>query len=353
MPSAPSSSGRRRRGSCIRCSTCRRRSASGRPPRRRWRSGIRRKVVTPDKGRTLKALLEVERSREAEREGRPNDALALAREAFGLAPGTRRGDPALRRAADQGGRRQEGDEDDRARLGGGAASRSRHALPRSLGRDRGAEADRRRAPAGAAESRPTSKAIWRSAQASLDAGLWGEARRHLDTAAGTNPPTRVCRMMAEVEERAQSGPDKVREWLGRAADAPADRAWRCTSCGAHHEAWRPVCESCGAFGTPAMARARHLRPYPAARDGAGGALADSDTRRPTCRHRPRTTRQVRTEETPCSRRRSRAACPSPPGSPRPTSCGRRGRCPESRCSRPRTMRPSSRSAARKRPASTS
>jgi HemY protein len=41
----------------------------------------------------------------------------------------------------------------------------------------------------------------------------------------------------------------VREWLGRAADAPADRAWRCTSCGAHHEAWRPVCESCGAFGT--------------------------------------------------------------------------------------------------------
>ncbi|MBL0899670.1 MAG: hypothetical protein IBJ17_13345, partial [Reyranella sp.] len=35
----------------------------------------------------------------------------------------------------------------------------------------------------------------------------------------------------------------------RAAAAPADRAWRCTACGAHHEAWRPVCESCGAFGT--------------------------------------------------------------------------------------------------------
>ena len=87
------------------------------------------------------------------------------------------------------------------------------------------------------------------AQASLDAGLWGEARRHLDTAAGTNPPVRVCRLMAEVEERAHSDQAKVHEWLARAADAPADRAWRCAACGAHHETWRSVCESCGAFGT--------------------------------------------------------------------------------------------------------
>ena len=49
-------------------------------------TGLRRKVVTPDKGRTLRALLLVERSRAAERDGSPADALALAREAFGLAP---------------------------------------------------------------------------------------------------------------------------------------------------------------------------------------------------------------------------------------------------------------------------
>ncbi|MEA2806077.1 MAG: HemY protein, partial [Rhodospirillaceae bacterium] len=49
-------------------------------------TGLRRKVVTQDKGRTLKALLLVERSRAAERDGSPADALALAREAFGLAP---------------------------------------------------------------------------------------------------------------------------------------------------------------------------------------------------------------------------------------------------------------------------
>ncbi|HYI06766.1 MAG TPA: heme biosynthesis HemY N-terminal domain-containing protein, partial [Reyranella sp.] len=49
-------------------------------------TGQRRKVVTADKGRTLKAMLLVERSRAAERDGNAADALALAREAFALAP---------------------------------------------------------------------------------------------------------------------------------------------------------------------------------------------------------------------------------------------------------------------------
>ena len=56
-------------------------------------------------------------------------------------------------------------------------------------------------------------------------------------------------MMAEVEERAHSDQAKIHEWLAKAATAPADKAWRCSACGAHHESWRPVCESCGAFGT--------------------------------------------------------------------------------------------------------
>ena len=87
------------------------------------------------------------------------------------------------------------------------------------------------------------------AQASLDAGLWGEARRYLQAAGGTSPTVRVCRMMADVEERAHAEQSKIHEWLAKAATAPADKAWRCSACGAHHESWRPVCESCGAFGT--------------------------------------------------------------------------------------------------------
>ena len=49
-------------------------------------AGVRRKVVTPEKGRTLKALLLVERSRAAEQDRHSADALMLAREAFALAP---------------------------------------------------------------------------------------------------------------------------------------------------------------------------------------------------------------------------------------------------------------------------
>jgi len=56
-------------------------------------------------------------------------------------------------------------------------------------------------------------------------------------------------MMADVEERAHADQSKIHEWLAKAATAPADKAWRCSACGAHHESWRSVCESCGAFGT--------------------------------------------------------------------------------------------------------
>jgi HemY protein len=87
------------------------------------------------------------------------------------------------------------------------------------------------------------------AQAALDAGLWGEARSHLELAGGEHPTVRICRLMADVEERSGGDPAKLHDWLARAAVAPADRSWRCSACGAHHETWRSVCESCGAFGT--------------------------------------------------------------------------------------------------------
>jgi HemY protein len=211
-------------------------------------TGLRRKVVTLDKGRTLKALLLVERSRAAERDGSPADALALAREAFGLAP--------ERIAVTQ--RLAE------LQIKGGDTKRALKTLERGwavaphpdlaeLYLKASGEADplkrvgivRRLA----GQNPGDIESHLALAQVSLDANLWGEARRHLETAGGTHPSVRVCRMMAEVEERAHSDQAKVHDWLARASDAPADRAWRCSACGAHHESWRPVCESCGAFGT--------------------------------------------------------------------------------------------------------
>ncbi|WP_421995831.1 heme biosynthesis protein HemY [Reyranella sp.] len=211
-------------------------------------TGVRRKAVTVDKGRNLRALLLLERSREAERDGHPADALELAREAFRLAPDRI---PVTRRLAE-------------LQLGAGDAKRAIKTLERGwtaaphpdlaqLYLRASGETDPMkriavaRRLAGLKPNDIESQLVL--AQASLDAGLWGEARRQLETAGGSQPAVRVCRMMADLEERAASEPARVHDWLARAAAAPADCAWRCTACNTQHEAWRAVCASCGAFGT--------------------------------------------------------------------------------------------------------
>ncbi|HTR87042.1 MAG TPA: heme biosynthesis HemY N-terminal domain-containing protein [Reyranella sp.] len=208
-------------------------------------TGLRTKVVTQEKGRTLKALLLVERSRAADND---TDAMALAREAFALAPeriavSSRLAE--LQIKSDDGKRAQ--------RTLERAWSLSPHPDLVELYLKASGESDPlkrvgvvQKLVAAKPDDLESHLAL---AQAALDANLWGEARRHLEAAGGTNPPVRVCRLMAEVEERAQSDQAKIHEWLAKAATAPADRAWRCSACGAHHETWRSVCESCGAFGT--------------------------------------------------------------------------------------------------------
>jgi len=211
-------------------------------------AGLRTRTITQNKGRTLKALLLVERSRAIDTSGNHGEALVLAREAFGLAP--ERIAVALQLAEMQ--------------LRTGDGRRAMKTLERGwalaphpdlavLYLKAAGEGDPLKR-VGIARKLVASKpddleSLLVMAQVSIDADLWGEARRHLQAAAGTNPTVRVCRLMAEVEERAQSDQAKIHEWLAKAATAPADKAWRCSACGAHHESWRSVCESCGAFGT--------------------------------------------------------------------------------------------------------
>lgn len=223
------------------------------PAQQTLETGLRTRVVTADKGRALKALLLVERSRAAERAsqaegGRDTDALALAREAFGLAPeriavSSRLAE--LQIKAGQGGRAMKTLER--------GWSLAPHPDLTALYLKASGESDPlkrvgvvRRLVEQKIDDPESHVAI---AQAALDAGLWGEARHHLEMAGGEHPTVRICRLMADVEERAGGDPAKLHAWLARAAEAPADRSWRCSACGAHHEAWRSVCESCGAFGT--------------------------------------------------------------------------------------------------------
>ena len=87
------------------------------------------------------------------------------------------------------------------------------------------------------------------AKSALAAGMWLEAREHLEAASGTNPSARICRYMAELVE-AENGDDETsREWLRRATTTDPDPAWVCDACGNTVAEWEPICGQCEKFDT--------------------------------------------------------------------------------------------------------
>jgi HemY protein len=86
-------------------------------------------------------------------------------------------------------------------------------------------------------------------RALIDAKIWGAARTHLKALDLDDPPSRVCRLMAELEEGEHQDADAVRHWLVRAANAAPDPAWICGDCGAASARWTPLCHRCDALGT--------------------------------------------------------------------------------------------------------
>jgi HemY protein len=115
------------------------------------------------------------------------------------------------------------------------------------------------------------------AEAALAAELWGEAQRHLDRALAADPPPfstlpvnsgaapppapvvagkgdrftratpRLCLMMARLMEAEHADPQRIREWLDRAARALPDPRYVCANCGGEHAEWGSLCPRCGAF----------------------------------------------------------------------------------------------------------
>ena len=99
----------------------------------------------------------------------------------------------------------------------------------------------------AAPNNPESRLL--SAELALAAEDFPAARKALGTLPETDPTTRSLALMAAVE-RGQGAPEAVvRAWLAKALDASRGPQWVCEKCGHVHDAWRPVCESCGAFDT--------------------------------------------------------------------------------------------------------
>jgi HemY protein len=92
------------------------------------------------------------------------------------------------------------------------------------------------------------------ARTALDAGVVGEARRHVEAAqkAGLNQ-RRAWLLRAELEEEdrgdTEAGRLAQRDALRRAAVADPDPEWRCSVCHTPQSAWRPACPVCLAPGS--------------------------------------------------------------------------------------------------------
>ena len=221
---------------------------------RRWeeaeatlRDAIAAEAVSPAEGQPRDAALLVQLSLMAERAGNRRLALDRARKAQKTAPaflpatlqlvallhadGKNR---AARKAAEQAWRAEP--HPDLARLylqvEGGADP---------AGRLKAAEALAALAP----KARETHLAM---ARALLDARVWGQARRHLETAGG-DPDAAFCRLFAELEQAENGDVALARDWLSRASEAPREPAWLCGNCSATAHEWSALCGHCGAFET--------------------------------------------------------------------------------------------------------
>ena len=85
------------------------------------------------------------------------------------------------------------------------------------------------------------------AEAALGAQLWGEARRHLEEALAVGVTTRLCLLMARLEEAEHGELGSQREWLDRAVTALPEPRYLCANCGGESLEWRSLCPHCSAF----------------------------------------------------------------------------------------------------------
>ena len=211
------------------------------------RKSIKNKLIDANAGRRRRAILLYQQGVEAENEGRLGDALQLVRKANNMAPGFV---PAAVRAA-------------RLMQGAGKRRKAASVIEETWVKNPHphlAEVMEDLAPGGGGQeitrtleklanyNKESHIAIGKAA---LSAGMWEEARDHLEAAKrkypGEIPSARICRYLAELEEAENQDVEASREWLKKAADGDPDSAWICTDCGNVVADWQPVCDRCENF----------------------------------------------------------------------------------------------------------
>lgn len=211
----------------------------------------RRNAMPESESRRHRAVMLHEQSRAAQSEGRARDAIRLAAKAHALAPDFTPGAVRYAELLDAGGQKR------RARK---VIETAWRALPHpALAAAYGALfADERplqrvkRFAALAAQHKDHLESHLAAAQSALQARLWGEARRHLAAAGGTengvSPSPRICRLMAELEQAERNDLPAARMWLARAATTQAqDPAYSCSACGGETATWTSLCPHCRSF----------------------------------------------------------------------------------------------------------
>jgi len=76
------------------------------------------------------------------------------------------------------------------------------------------------------------------AELAMNARHWDTAKRHLDKALALEPTAGAYRLYAEYERASGGGDAKARDWLAKAADAPADKVWVCEDTGEVLAEWQ-------------------------------------------------------------------------------------------------------------------
>ncbi len=214
--------------------------------------GVKRKALPAPAARHQRAVLHHERSRRAEAEGLHRDALRFAAKAYALDPGFV---PSASRYAELlrvGGKLRHA----RKVIEGAWRAAPHPTLARAYDDLAAGEAPLARVKhmerLAAAQPGHVESHIALAAT-KLKAGLWGEARRHLNDAGahgnGNVPQSsRVYRLMAEVEEAEHHDPVAARAWLAKtSAAASSDHGWVCRDCGAESPDWNALCSRCRSF----------------------------------------------------------------------------------------------------------
>lgn len=210
-------------------------------------AAVKARLVDAPDARHHKTAILIERSREAEGDGRINDAVALAHQAVSLLPDFA---PAVVREA------RALDEADRGRQAQRLVEKTWVRAPhRDLADvfavltpfDDDPVAHVRRIER-LYKLRPDHvESRLAMAQAHLQAQQWGQAREMLEGVAAERPTRRVFRLLSDLETGEGQNAEAAREWLLKAEEAVADEAWVCRVCGTVAPVWTAVCGHCGAF----------------------------------------------------------------------------------------------------------